>query len=57
MGAKASAPKGYTPAALTRWKEHAQRLASEGDVYFYFISGAKERNPLAARALIEAMQG
>ena len=55
MGAKASAPKGYTPAALTRWREHAQELAREGDVYFYFISGAKERNPLAARALIEGL--
>jgi uncharacterized protein YecE (DUF72 family) len=52
MGAKASAPKGYAPAALARWREHAQDLAREGDVFLYFISGAKERNPLAARALI-----
>jgi uncharacterized protein YecE (DUF72 family) len=55
MGSKASAPKGYTPAALARWREHAQALAREGDVFFYFISGAKERNPLAARALISAL--
>ena len=55
MGTKASAPKGYTPAALARWKERAQALARNGDVYFYFISGAKERNPLAARALIDAL--
>jgi uncharacterized protein YecE (DUF72 family) len=55
MGAKTSAPKGYTPAALKRWRDHAQELAREGDVYFYFISGAKERNPLAAMALIEAL--
>ena len=52
MGAKADKPKGYTPAALKRWREHAQALARDGDVYFYFISGAKERNPHAARALI-----
>jgi uncharacterized protein YecE (DUF72 family) len=52
MGAKASAPKGYTPAALTRWRDHAKKLATDGDVFFYFISGAKERNPLAARALL-----
>jgi hypothetical protein len=52
MGAKASAPKGYAPAALARWREHAQALAREGDVFFYFISGAKERNPLAAMALM-----
>jgi uncharacterized protein YecE (DUF72 family) len=57
MGSKASAPKGYEPAALAKWKDHAQTLAREGDVYFYFISGAKERNPLAAKALIEALGG
>jgi uncharacterized protein YecE (DUF72 family) len=52
MGTKADKSKGYTPAALKRWREHAQVLAREGDVYLYFISGAKERNPHAARALI-----
>src|SRR5690349_15903901 len=51
MGAKASSPKGYAPAALARWRDHAKTLATDGDVFFYFISGAKERNPLAARAL------
>jgi uncharacterized protein YecE (DUF72 family) len=55
MGSKASAPKGYTPATLARWKEHAQALASEGDVFLYFISGAKERNPQAALALLAAL--
>ena len=55
MGTKARAPKGYAPAALARWQEHAQTLAGDGDVFFYFISGAKERNPLAARALIAAL--
>jgi uncharacterized protein YecE (DUF72 family) len=57
MGTKASAPKGYTPAALARWQEHAQTLARDGDVFFYFISGAKERNPQAALALIAALKG
>ncbi len=52
MGTKEDAPKGYTPAALERWRDHAAKLAREGDVFFYFISGAKVRNPLAARALI-----
>jgi uncharacterized protein YecE (DUF72 family) len=52
MGSKAGSPNGYAPAALARWREHARGLARHGDVYFYFISGAKERNPLAARALI-----
>jgi uncharacterized protein YecE (DUF72 family) len=55
MGSKASAPSGYPPAALASWREHAQTLAKDGDVFFYFISGAKERNPLAARALIAAL--
>jgi uncharacterized protein YecE (DUF72 family) len=55
MGAKASALKGYTPAALKKWRDHAQALAKTGDVYFYFISGAKERNPLAAREMIAAL--
>jgi uncharacterized protein YecE (DUF72 family) len=56
MGTKASSPKGYAPAALARWRSHAQELARAGDVFLYFISGAKERNPLAARALLAALE-
>ncbi len=56
MGTKANAPKGYPPAALARWRQRAQALAADGDVFLYFISGAKERNPLAARALIAALE-
>ena len=56
MGTKPSAPKGYAPAALARWREHAQTLAADGDVFFYFISGAKVRNPQAALALLAALQ-
>lgn len=56
MGATESRASGYTPAALTKWREHAEELAREGEVYFYFISGAKVRNPLAARALIAALK-
>jgi uncharacterized protein YecE (DUF72 family) len=52
MGTKASAPAGYPPAALARWRERAKSLARGGDVFLYFISGAKQRNPLAARALL-----
>jgi uncharacterized protein YecE (DUF72 family) len=55
MGSKASTPQGYTPADLTRWRQHAQDLAKHGDVYCYFISGAKERNPQAALALLEGL--
>ncbi|HEU4778911.1 MAG TPA: DUF72 domain-containing protein [Steroidobacteraceae bacterium] len=55
MGTKPNAPKGYTPAALTRWRERAQTLARDGDVFLYFISGAKVRNPQAALALLVAL--
>jgi uncharacterized protein YecE (DUF72 family) len=55
MGTKANAPKGYAPAALARWREHAEILARDGDVFLYFISGAKERNPQAALALLAAL--
>src|SRR5690349_7201767 len=30
MGAKENQPKGYTPAALARWREHAMKLAGSG---------------------------
>jgi len=56
MGTKPSAPKGYTPAALARRRERAQNLARDGDVFLYFISGAKERNPQAALALLAALE-
>jgi uncharacterized protein YecE (DUF72 family) len=56
MGTKAGAPKGYAPAALAHWRARAEALAKDGDVYLYFISGAKVRNPLAARALIDALK-
>jgi uncharacterized protein YecE (DUF72 family) len=52
MGTKAASPNGYPPAALARWRERAETLARGGDVFLYFISGAKQRNPLAARELL-----
>ena len=55
-GTKPDAPKGYGPAALARWRERAQTLARDGDVFLYFISGAKERNPQAALALLAALE-
>ena len=39
---------------LAETKTWLDELAKNGDVFFYFISGFKERNPLAARAMIEA---
>src|SRR5688572_20395591 len=57
MGSKAGQAKGYSAAGLRRWRERAESLAKDGDVYFYFISGAKQRNPLAAIALLEMGSG
>src|SRR3954470_12722019 len=41
MGKQASATEVYPPAALARWRERAHTLARDGDVFLYFISGAK----------------
>ena len=35
--------------ALKKWLKTARDWEKSGDVYLYFISGAKERNPAAAR--------
>ena len=34
----------------------ARRKKAKRDVFLFFISGAKERNPQAAQALIERLQ-
>ncbi len=44
---------GYKPADLDKWAKKAKAWAKRGDVFVYFISGAKVRNPAAAQALIE----
>jgi uncharacterized protein YecE (DUF72 family) len=44
---------GYKPAELDQWAKQAKAWAKSGDVFLYFISGAKVRNPAAAMALIE----
>jgi uncharacterized protein YecE (DUF72 family) len=54
--AEADCPTGYDAAALDRWADRARRWAARGDTYIYFISGAKERNPAAAMALIERLR-
>jgi uncharacterized protein YecE (DUF72 family) len=56
MGTVAAQKTGYAAAALTRWAKRAQSLAAGSrDVYLYVISGAKERNPAAAQALIKRL--
>jgi uncharacterized protein YecE (DUF72 family) len=49
---------GYTSADLDFWADKARNWEAEGrDVYLFFISGAKVRNPAAARAVIERLAG
>jgi uncharacterized protein YecE (DUF72 family) len=43
---------GYETADLKRWSKRAREWAKRGDVFVYFISGAKLRAPAAAQALI-----
>jgi len=54
--AEADCATGYDAAALDRWAAMAKDWAARGDTYVYFISGAKERNPAAALALIERLK-
>ena len=56
MGTQADEAEGYDAAGLKRWAGEAEGLAKSGqDVFLYVISGAKERNPAAAMALIERL--
>ncbi len=44
---------GYSPSALDDWSRTFQKSARKRDLFVFFISGAKERNPAAALALID----
>ena len=46
---------GYKPAALDDWAGRATAWSRRGDAFVYFISGAKVRNPAAARALMDRL--
>lgn len=49
-------PTGYPKAALKKWAKTAGDWEKTGDVFLYFISGAKERNPAAAMAMLELLK-
>ncbi|MGD9966125.1 MAG: DUF72 domain-containing protein [Hyphomonadaceae bacterium] len=49
-------PTGYPKPALTKWAKTARDWEQAGDVFLYFISGAKERNPAAATAMLELLK-
>jgi uncharacterized protein YecE (DUF72 family) len=49
---------GYPPAELAKWAEGCRAWLAQGagkQVFCYFISGAKERNPAAAMALLKIL--
>jgi len=53
---QADEPTGYPKAALKKWAKTAREWEKSGEVYLYFISGAKERNPAAAQAMLEILK-
>jgi uncharacterized protein YecE (DUF72 family) len=53
---QADEPTGYPKAALKKWLKTARDWEKSGDVYLYFISGAKERNPAAAEAMLDLLK-
>jgi len=52
MRTKEEVETGYTAAELDKWAKRVRVWAKRGDVFVYFISGAKLRAPAAAQALI-----
>lgn len=56
MKTRADVKTGYKPAELDAWAKTAKGWAKRGDAFVYLISGAKERNPAAAKALIERLK-
>ena len=56
MSSKPDEPTGMTSDELDRIAQQTRTWAKRGDVFAYFIAGAKERNPAAAMALIEKLK-
>jgi uncharacterized protein YecE (DUF72 family) len=53
---QADEPTGYAKPALKKWLQTARDWEKSGDVFLYFISGAKERNPAAAMAMLALLK-
>lgn len=53
MRSKEEIETGYTAVDLGGWAKRVRALAKDGDVFVYFISGAKIRAPAAALAFIK----
>jgi len=56
MSSREDEPTGMNAAELDAIARQARAWAKRGDVFAYFISGAKVRNPAAAQALIEKVK-
>ena len=56
MSSREDEPTGMTGAELDAIAEQTQGWARDGEVFAYFISGAKVRNPAAAQALIAKLK-
>jgi uncharacterized protein YecE (DUF72 family) len=56
MSSKPDEPTGMTSAELDGIAQQTKAWAKRGDVFAYFIAGAKVRNPAAAMALIEKLK-
>ena len=56
MRTRAEEPTGYPPQDIERWAAMAREQAEHGDMFAFFISGAKVRAPAAAQAMIVALQ-
>jgi uncharacterized protein YecE (DUF72 family) len=56
MSSREDEPTGMTAAELSAVADQAKTWARRGDVFAYFISGAKVRNPAAAEALIAQLK-
>jgi uncharacterized protein YecE (DUF72 family) len=58
MRSESSCPTGYPPAELDKWAEGCRAWTAKGprhEVFCFFISAAKERNPAAAVALLSKL--
>ena len=55
MSSREDEPTGMTSAELDAVANQTKAWAKRGDVFAYFISGAKVRNPAAAQALIKKL--
>lgn len=55
MSSKPDEPTGMTPVELDGIAKQTRDWAKRGDVFAYFIAGAKVRNPAAAVALIDKL--